>query len=33
LSVRDEIVVLVTYDERLAETGERHGVPLASPGF
>jgi len=31
LSVRDEIGVLVTYDQRLAEAAEGHGLVVASP--
>lgn len=32
LSVRDELGAFFTYDERLAEAAERHGLPVASPG-
>lgn len=32
LSVRDEIGVLVTYDKRLAEAAEGHGLIVAQPG-
>ena len=31
LSVRDELGAFFTYDERLAEAGVRHGLPVASP--
>jgi uncharacterized protein len=31
LSVRDEIGVLFTYDDRLAEAAESHGLPVARP--
>jgi predicted nucleic acid-binding protein len=31
LSVREEIGAFLTYDERLAEAAERHGLPLAAP--
>jgi predicted nucleic acid-binding protein len=31
LSVREEIGAFFTYDERLAEAAERHGLPIAAP--
>lgn len=31
LSVRDEVGVLFTYDGRLAEAAESHGLPVARP--
>jgi predicted nucleic acid-binding protein len=31
LSVRDDLGAFLTYDERLAEAAERHGLPVASP--
>lgn len=30
-SVRDDLGAFFTYDERLAEAAERHGLPVASP--
>jgi len=32
LSVRDDVGAFLTYDERLAEAAERHGLPVAAPG-
>jgi uncharacterized protein len=31
LSVRDDLGALFTYDKRLAEAAERHGLPVAKP--
>lgn len=31
LSVRDEIGILFTYDDRFAEAAESHGLPIARP--
>lgn len=31
LSVRDDLGAFVTYDERLAETAEAHGLPVTAP--
>lgn len=31
LSIRDDVGVFFTYDERLAEAAERHGLPIAVP--
>lgn len=32
LSIRDDLGVFLTYDQRLAEAAERHGLPVARPG-
>ena len=31
LSIRDDLGAFFTYDQRLAEAGESHGLPVASP--
>lgn len=31
LGVRDDLGAFFTYDERLAEAAERHGLPVTSP--
>lgn len=31
ISVRDDLGTFFTYDERLAEAAERHGLPVTSP--
>lgn len=31
LSIRDDLGALFTYDQRLAEAAERHGLPVAAP--
>jgi len=32
LSIRDDIGAFLTYDRRLAEAAEQHGLPVAAPG-